>query len=291
LTAVLIFVRFAHFASAMAVFGASVFVAGLSTPPLRAALVPAIGRLIVATSLIAAATAVFWLLLEGGEMGGEWSDAFDPRVLASVLADTQFGQVWRARLILALALVIVALWRPTAPTTLSAVLSGLFLASLGLVGHAAMRVGELGAFERANQAIHLLAGGFWLGALAPLVVCLRLLDDPIVKNDAALALRRFSGLGHVAVAAVLATGIVNTFVILGHLPLDLSSPYQTSLAVKIAAVLIMVLLALYNRYRLVPRLALGPAAGLALSRNTTIEIGLGSIVLALVSAFATFEPV
>ena len=289
MTAVLIFVRFAHFASAMTVFGASVFVAGLSTPPLRAALVPAIGRLIVATSLIAAATAVFWLLLEGGEMGGEWSDAVDPGVLASVLADTQFGQVWRARLILALALVIVALWRPSAP--LVAVLSGLFLASLGLVGHAAMRVGELGAFERANQAIHLLAGGFWLGALAPLVVCLRLLDDPIVKNDAALALRRFSGLGHVAVAAVLATGIVNTFVILGHLPLDLSSPYQTSLAVKIAAVLIMVLLALYNRYRLVPRLALGPAAGLALSRNTTIEIGLGAIVLALVSAFATFEPV
>ena len=59
---------------------------------------------------------------------------------------------------------------------------------------------------------------------------------------------------------------------------------------KILTVTAMVMLALYNRYRLVPRPSLGPIAALALKRNTVIEIVLGGAVLALVSAFATFEP-
>jgi putative copper resistance protein D len=53
----------------------------------------------------------------------------------------------------------------------------------------------------------------------------------------------------------------------------------------------MVLVALYNRYWLIPRLAASAGAAGALMRNTAIEIGLGAITLALVSAFATFEPV
>jgi putative copper resistance protein D len=290
LTAVLIAVRFAHFASVMLLFGASAFLAALAPPALRNALETSIGRIVAATSVAAAATAIFWLQLQGGAFTEDWSEAIDPDLLSAVLFDTAFGRVWQARLVIALCLVFLAFWRGRKPPWLAAVLAGLFLASLGLVGHAAMRAGAAGAFERANQALHLLAGGFWLGALAPLLICLRRLEDKTLKVEAAIALRRFSGVGHAAVAAVLATGIVNIFMILGRWPTDFSSPYQTFLAVKILTVAIMVLLALYNRYRLVPRLSLGADAARALKRNTVIEIVLGGAVLALVSAFATFEP-
>jgi copper resistance protein D len=291
LTAVLIAVRFAHFASVMLLFGASAFLAAIAPPALRKALEPSIGRIIAAASVAAAATATFWLQLQGGAFTEDWGEAIDPDVLSAVLFDTAFGHVWQARLIIALCLVLLAFWHRRKSPWLVAALAGLFLASLGLVGHAAMRPGVAGAFERANQALHLLAGGFWLGALAPLLICLRGPHDKALKAEAAIALRRFSGVGHAVVAAVLATGTVNIFMILGQWPLDFLSPYQTFLAVKVLTVALMVLLALYNRYRLVPRLPLGPKAAVALKRNTVIEIVLGGAVLALVSAFATFEPV
>jgi putative copper resistance protein D len=291
LTAAFIITRFAHFAAAMSLFGASLFLAILSPPALRAALARSIGPILAAASVIAAATAILWLLLVGGEMAGGWRDAFDPAVLSATLYETQFGSLWQGRLVLALALLIVAPWRGPPRSALIAILAGVNLASLGLVGHAAMRMGVDGVFERANQALHLAAAGFWLGALAPLLVCLRLLGDPALKDEAAAGLRRFSGLGHVAVAAVLATGVVNIFMILGRWPRDFSSPYQACLTMKMATVVVMVLIALYNRYWLVPRRKADAGASAALVRNTALEIGLGAVVLALVSAFATFEPV
>jgi copper resistance protein D len=292
LTDVLIFCRFVHFVSTMSLFGASIFLALLAPPRLAMSLDRSIRRIAVIALSAAAVTLVIWLLLEGGEMGGGWADAVDPDVVFSVLSDTAFGHIWLARMLLALALLALAAWRRPTPRLLAAILSGLFLASLGLVGHASMREGALGVLERANQALHLTAAGFWLGALAPLFLSLRWLRDPNLRSDAAVALRRFSGLGHFAVAAVLITGLVNTAMILGRLPTILSSPYQATLAVKIAVVAAMVLLALYNRYQLVPLLAKAPATALsALSRNTLVEMLLGAAVLALVSVFATFEPV
>jgi len=95
-----------------------------------------------------------------------------------------------------------------------ALLAWLLLGSLGLVGHAVMRAGALGWLNRLSHVIHLLAAGFWLGSLVPLIACLRSMTDPAISTNASVALRRFSGLGHVAVATVLATGVINTWLVL-----------------------------------------------------------------------------
>jgi copper resistance protein D len=290
-TVALIVVRFAHFVSAMFLFGTSAFLAFLAPPSLRASLGRPLERLLVTAAFLAATTAVLWLLLEGGEMGNGWSDAVNPDVLGDVIRNTQFGQIWLCRLLLAIVLIVTALWRYSESRAVVAILSGFFLASLGLVGHAAMWDGAAGIIERTNQGLHLTAAGFWLGALAPLVICLGRFADPAFKTDAALALRRFSGLGHFAVALVLMTGVINTFMILRRAPTDFSSAYQACLAAKIVTVAAMILLALYNRYILVPRLGAPSGALAALRRNTIVEMLLGALVLALVSAFATFEPV
>ncbi|MBF4190148.1 CopD family protein, partial [Serratia ureilytica] len=48
------------------------------------------------------------------------------------------------------------------------------------------------------------------------------------------------------------TGIVNSLIILGGWPLNLSSPYQRLLLLKTALVALMVMVALANRYAIVP---------------------------------------
>ena len=51
-------------------------------------------------------------------------------------------------------------------------MSAALLASLGLVGHAAMQTGVEGVRHRANHAVHLLTTGAWIGGLVPFVMCL-----------------------------------------------------------------------------------------------------------------------
>ena len=282
--------RLAHYAALVFVFGTAAFLRWLAAPGLAAAIGQAV-RMPVRLGLpLAAATTWLWLPLQAAEIGGGWSAAVDPGTLSAVLLDTGFGRAWLCRAVLSIALPLLATgWPRRAGAT--ALAAGLLLASLALTGHAAMQDGAAGLLHRLNHAIHLIAGGFWLGALVPFVLCLRSLPDPDLRHEAVRTLRRFSAAGHVAVAAVLASGIVNVVLVLGRWPTDWSSPYQALLAAKIAAVLAMVGLAVANRYILVPRIGRSNGPALRAIRTGAIaEILLGTAVLALVAVFGLLDP-
>jgi putative copper resistance protein D len=211
----------------------------------------------------------------------------NPTFLRSILADTQFGRAWQ--LVLGIVLMtVVATMVPWRGRWLSlALLSGALLAALGLVGHLAAPSGGLGLVGRASQSIHLVAAGFWLGSLLPLVLSLRRARADDLRAALEIALRRFSGLGHLAVALVLATGVVNTATILGRPPTDPASPYELLLIIKIALTLLMVGLALVNRYALMPRL--GDSGLSALYRTALVEYAVGAAVLAIVAGLGTLQ--
>ncbi|MOA31028.1 Inner membrane protein YebZ [compost metagenome] len=138
----------------------------------------------------------------------------------------------------------------------------------------------------------MLAAGYWFGSLLPLLVCLRYLAQPQSRSDAVTTLIRFSRWGHLAVALVVLTGVINSLIILGRWPLDVDSPYQRLLLFKTALVALMVMVALANRYAIVPAMSSMPQLaqrGLVLA--CWIEVGLGAGVLLLVSLFATYAPV
>jgi putative copper resistance protein D len=125
--------------------------------------------------------------------------------------------------------------------------------SLSLSGHTALQSGPLGLFHLLNDAVHLLAGSFWLGSLVLLPPSLALLQVPEFYKEAGLTLYRFSAIRHAAVALVLATGTINTVLTLQQWPTELNSPYVALLALKILLVLGMAGVALINRYNFVPR--------------------------------------
>jgi len=282
--------RLGHYAALTFIFGAAAFLRLLAGPTLAAPIGRVLHRPIRLAILLAAATTWLWLPLQAAEIGGGWDSAGDPDTLSAVLFDTGFGQVWIGRAILAvLLLVLVAGWRRRMGAL--ALVAGLLLASLSLVGHAAMQGGASGMAHRFNQAVHVLSGGFWLGALVPFVLCLPALRDPQLRPDAARALRRFSTVGHVAVAAVLVTGTVNVALVLDRWPTQWSSPYQALLVAKIAAVLAMTGLAITNRYVLVPRIKRSNGGAVRAIRDGAVaEIMLGVAAVALVAVFGLLDP-
>lgn len=231
-----------------------------------------------------AITGVAWLLLETVEAAGTWSAAIDPQTIWLLVSATAVGQAWTLHLALVGALGL-ALWRQRRVRTAAA----LALVSASLVGHAAMQAGWPGVLHRSNDALHLLSGGYWVGALPAVLAGLRRLPD----REELARLMRFSRWGHLAVAGVIVTGMVNTVLILGHMPWVPASLYQALLMLKGMLVVVMVGLAVTNRYLYVPRLSNGGGsqALTALRRGTLREIYCSLAVLLLVSVFGVLNPV
>lgn len=282
--------RLCFYAGVIATYGVSAFTTCLTPKRLGRQLALASARPINAAALLALGSTIAWLPLEAATIIGQWPAALDGGTLSVLLFGTAIGSVWLVWLALALALAASLLWRSLDGAR--TVLAALLLASLALGGHAAMDGDTTrGVIHILNHAIHLLSGGFWLGSLLMLPACLARLRDPGESKDAATTLRRFSRAGHVAVALVIASGVVNTSLVLGRWPLDPGSPYQMLLAAKIVLVAGMTGLALVNRYVFVPDIRKQPDRAIARIRASTYaELALGAGVLILVAFFGLLDP-
>ncbi len=288
--------RFIQFTAAMLVFGAASFRfyalpehggGGLAAFDLRLA------RLVAAAALAALLSALALLLCHSAMMAGSPAAALDPGTVAAVLLHTRFGRVWSVHLLLALALVLSCLRAADAVRTPSLILAFGLLASLGWVGHAAVGEGPAGIARELNQSLHLLAAGMWLGGLAPLGWLLRAArraDDDALTSLAREALGQFSRMGYAAVGLVALTGMVNSLLLVGSLRALAGSSYGRLLTLKILLFTALVAVALFNRFRLAPRLTREPAALARLGRAVAVEQGLGLAILAVVSILGTWPP-
>ncbi|AJJ61479.1 copper homeostasis membrane protein CopD [Yersinia aldovae] len=284
--------RFLHFLAVMLMFGISIFTALLAPDRFSSTLRTRLLPLFTFSTLLGLLSAIGLLAIQAGMMGDGWADTYRLTVWWAVLG-TRFGQVWQWHL----ALSILSMWIVVLGTTrfyyqLMVGSSTLLLASLAFTGHAAMHDGALGWIHQTNQIIHLLSAGYWVGCLPALLICLTYSLNSDVKREAITTLVRFSSWGHLAVALVLATGAINSIIMLRDTSLALTSDYQILLLCKVVLVMFMLVVALLNRYRIVPMLRQLPTkAHFWLVVNSGIEIILGAAVLLLVSIFATMAPV
>jgi copper transport protein len=114
----------------------------------------------------------------------------------------------------------------------------------------------------ADQWLHMLAAGVWVGGLVWLLLGLRSLDGPA----RAAAVRRFSQLAFAAVAVIAVTGVLRAVPEVGSLGALVSTSFGVTLLIKSSLFAVLMGIAWRNRYRLVPKLAEPvPAAPAALS--------------------------
>lgn len=280
--------RFAHALALMLAFGGSVFAWVCAPEPLRPALSRTLRPLVRTAALVASLMGVLWLMLATASIADDRTAAWDADAIFSVLTETAFGRAWAVHLLLVVAFLAAAFW-PRIGWAPLALLSALALASLALVGHAAMQAGPMGLAHRANDALHLISGGGWVGGLPPFVLSLNAYRQAALRKDALTAMMRFSFYGHFAVAAVVATGVAN-IAMTGGLPLPPSTPYRILLDIKIAIVALMIALALVNRYALARKIATRPEAFAGMRTLTLANAGLGALIVALVSVFGSLDP-
>lgn len=289
LSALYIGLRFVHFAALMVLLGSTICSVLLAPQSFKPVLVRRLAGQLRLAIWFALLSAVLLLGAQAGLMGSGWADTVNPQVWLAVLG-TRFGAVWLWQIFLGAVTVVVFLLKPKALQGVLLIFAGAQLILLAGVGHAAMREGFPGGVQRVNHAIHLLSAAWWAGGLLPLLMCMRMARKSHWRHAAITAMMRFSRYGHLAVAAVILSGVVNSLMILGW-SLPLESHYVRLLLVKIALVAVMVVIALINRYLLVPQLS--SATGNAQRRFiqlTWLEVFLSGAVILAVSAFATWEP-
>jgi putative copper resistance protein D len=300
----LIFSRLLQFTAVIVVFGCGAFrVYGLggdtaaAFPGALAVFDAWFGRVTLVGAIVALLSALTLLLAVTANMAGSAAVALDPDTISAVLFDTSFGRVWCWHLLFAV-LLIGACLAPLSRGRMTAilVLSLLLLISLGWIGHAAMDQGAAKLGHELNQMVHLLAAALWLGGLVPLAWFLRRARHPSCAGWISLArdvLPRFSHIGYAAVALLAATGAINTLLLVGSFEALVGTAYGRLLGLKILLFSVMVVLALINRFRLLPRLRREPqpsAPITALARSVLFEQALGFAVLAVVSVLGTWPP-
>jgi putative copper resistance protein D len=282
--------RLVYDAAMMFIFGSNTFVCLAAPGALESALMRRLETPMLAAASFAAIAMAIWLPLQAAMIGGGWRHVFDTSIMFVLLDHTSVGHVWDARALLAMLLIMAAAAiRPPAPFLL--LLSGGALATLALAGHAAMDEGSRAVGHTINHAVHVLAAAAWVGSLVPVLICLAALRDPAQHDKAAVALRRFSIMGHIAVALMVGTGAVDLVLVLGGLPVHWASPYQVLLAIKIALVAVMIVLALINGYVLMPGIESGKDTAIRLMRRQTVaELALAAGVIGLVAVFGMLDP-
>jgi putative copper resistance protein D len=242
-----------------------------------------------------------WFVCQAASISGfSCSEAMTSGVLLTVLNQTQFGLVSGVRLVLALILAAcLAFDRHPLAEWLAPVAALGLTAAVAWTGHAASTIGEAESLHLAADALHLVAAASWIGGLVSFVLALVVVRRHRSVAWASLAREvtvRFSVLGMVSVGALLATGIVNAWVLVCSYRALIVTEYGRLLMLKVAAFMLMLTFAAVNRFWLTPKLDFSSGNELRfealrqLTRNSAIEIALGLTIFAIVGILGTLHP-
>jgi putative copper resistance protein D len=301
----LVTARTAQYVSAVVLFGAPLFfLYGLPIRGCATAAKLAWARPVLAlASVVLMAGGVVALAATTANMTGTAADAYRPSAWLNVATGADFGPVMAGRIGLAFAaLVITLLIRPSVPLWISsAAVGGAALASFAWTGHGASDEGVSGLVHLGADVVHLFAAGVWLGALAVLAILVltaRSRREPAVLESLHHGLESFSGIGAVTVAALLATGLLNSWFLVGPDRVGdlLSTTWGLLLCGKVAVFVGMLGLAGLNRFKLTPDLARAIEAGdsgealRALHLSIALETIGSAAILGLVAVLGNLAP-
>ena len=259
---------------------------GAGWPTATAAFTTRLRAVVLAAAALGALSAAAAVVLQGAEAAGTsaWA-ALDADVIREAL-DTRFGTVWGIGVLawIALAALVAAAVRtprdrdgtpalPPSPWPLAALTLALPAAWLvllpGLGGHAGSTSPTV-VLVPAN-AIHVAAMALWAGGLATLLLVLpaatrTLTDEADRSRLLAGTLARFSPLALASVAAILATGILQSLLQLDDVPALVETGFGRAIVAKSLLLAALIGLGAHQRRTVLRACARAPSTARRLAR-------------------------
>ena len=291
----IVLTRLGQFAGAMVVCGSPLFFLYGQAADERA---PWLRAVVTAAAALGAVSTLGWLMAQAAALGDAPADALKPAAVWAVAAETTFGRAAGARLLLFLLSLAISGRAGTKALATTALAGAAITASFAWTGHGGMGEDGAGLIHLGADILHLLAAAVWIGALLPLAILALEARAHGGRSLQALGrgLKRFSGLGPAIVAVLVATGLANSYLLVGpsHVISLANNPYGRALLVKLVLFALMLGLAAANRFLFTPRLASEPKARTlplgGLTMSVLIETLLALAVLIAVSQLGALEP-
>ena len=258
-------------------------------------------RVLLATAAIGLVSAAAAVVLEGAEAAGiSGFSALRPTIVRETLG-TRFGTVWGLG-VLAWALcgaLAACAPRHRRATAALAIPAAALVALPALGGHAATQRPE--ALLIPLNVVHVAAVSVWAGGLALALLALpaatRRLAPPDRSRLLAGTLTRFSPLALGAVAAILATGLAQSYVYVRTPAHLLDTAFGRAVLVKLVLLAALIALGAVQRRRSLPglrRVAAGGEppgqAGVLVRRVLRAELALIAVVLGVTAALTAYAP-
>ncbi|OAF05779.1 hypothetical protein AYJ54_02480 [Bradyrhizobium centrolobii] len=292
----LVVTRFVHYGASLVLFGLALFplyshglVASRSAGSRAAALS-------LPVSLLVLISGILWFIgvatsMTEAEMS--WETA------GLMLTETSFGAVSLLRLGAAITAIGILTWLLRgSPRKLGlplVAICAVLLGSLAGVGHTQIEDGQAWAVHILSDALHLLGAGAWLGGLVGLLglIVTSLYGEMATDRRACEAALNFSTMGYIAVATLVASGLINSWFLVSSVTNLITTSYGRLLLLKLVLFAVMVGLAGFNRFFVVPALLHSTATGPVLRRlliNVAAEQSLGFAIVLIVSLLGIIEP-
>jgi putative copper resistance protein D len=261
--------------------------------------------------LVVSGFALFWAVA-AGMSDTSLAESLTADTWGTVLFQTQFGSVcqWRFGLMVILGLMMWRLarnsWqlrRKSSPLEMAAgVVATALVVSIAWTGHAAATGGSDFKLRVMADAAHLFAASIWPAGLLPFALflgCARQIGGLSRLGPVVAAARRFSELSFVTVGVLIATGIINACFIVGSFSALVATDYGRLLCLKLFLFLVILGIATWNRYQLLPLLLLHASASekspvlpllQRLRSFVMTELSLAVAVVGVVSILGTTPP-
>jgi putative copper resistance protein D len=314
ITAVLVLARTLHIGSALLLVSLLFFRQFILSPDAAANLESDLNAVfskqtvkwLIGAFLVQIISGGVWFWIVSADMSGNsLLDVLDFSLLKTIFGQTQFGQLWLWRMVIAFVLGtgLLGVWRSMSPssgrksiwTWMALAFCGLLLISLAWAGHAASGTNNR-ALHISIDILHLVIAAVWPVELVPLTIFLCTLPKMSQSSKLGyviLILNRFSRTSLVAVTLLFLTGLTNACFLVPSLSALFTSSYGQLLLGKIGLFLAMVGLGARNRLHYLPKLTVSSSTSAAFVRlrgMVLIESMLSLIVLLIVGAMGVTAP-
>ena len=297
-------VRAALYVDLMVLFGLPLFGLYSLTSAERQSILPfrAVSATLATLGLVFSALGI--AVITAGMAGVSLSE-IDRETLGMVINQTSIGTAWQVRMgalaLVLLCAIIGGRRNHAALFALGTFAASIALASLAWTGHGAASEGRSGLVHLWADISHLIAAGAWIGGIVAFGLLLLRSVATLTPDHLRLthrALERFSVIGSLLVGVIVASGLVNSYMLVGPMHImDLPfTRYGQLLIIKLSLFALMLLLAAANRFRLTPALALAleqddtGCAVAALRRSIACEASAALTILGVVAWMGTLLP-
>ncbi len=239
--------------------------------------------MLIKSTVLALIAVVGYFFIQVGVMSESGLSGMFDQFMIQLVWGSSIGISTLYRFLALVLMLFVAMQIPLNKSSIFIYLYGLSLVFIGLSFCSSGHVSELSYLAQVVIAIHVLIAFWWMGSFYPLLISCRQSPISALSN----LMHKFGQIAAVMVAILIIAGTYLAFELTGGFAELTTTRYGQVLIIKLILVTLILLLAAYHKYKVVPSLLTNKKSRKSLIASIKIEMYLGASILVTTGILTT----